>query len=103
VAAVIGGKARLPTVEEMRAEYKQRIQDKGFGRSFHSLKGQDDVYVGELLAWINGDIVAAGEPPIPGYSDTWRDAKVEQIARMKAFLGDASQQKAQPVLLEACG
>lgn len=39
VAAVFAGRANLPSREEMRAEYVEKLQHKGAGRTFHSLKG----------------------------------------------------------------
>jgi hypothetical protein len=87
----------------MRAEYNQRVKEKGFDRHFHSLKGKEDLYVGELLAWINRDIVLAGEPPVSGYSDRWRAAKIEQLGRMKAFFGDPSAENITPRSFEVCG
>lgn len=64
VAAVFSGKVPLPEVVEARAEYKRRVEEKGFGRNFHSLKGKDTEYVNELLAWINPHIVASGEKSV---------------------------------------
>jgi len=83
VAAVLAGRAKLPSEKEMRAEYEARVTTKGYGRHFHSLREREEEYVGELLTWINTDITALGEEPIQGHSDQWRVAKDDQRKRMK--------------------
>jgi MFS transporter, ACS family, pantothenate transporter len=88
VAAVFSGKAHLPTETEMRAEYNQRVQEKGFGRIFHSLRGKDVDYVNELLAWINPSIVAAGGEPVEGHTKEWKEQYAALREKFKAFLGD---------------
>ncbi|PMD40932.1 dimethylaniline monooxygenase [Hyaloscypha variabilis F] len=88
VAAVFSGKAHLPTETEMRAEYNQRVQEKGFGRIFHSLRGKDVDYVNELLAWINPSIVAAGGEPVEGHTKEWKEQYAALREKFKALLGD---------------
>jgi len=89
-APVVGGKVELPPVEKMRAEYEQRVNDKGFGRHFHSLKDREEIYVGDLLEWVNEGVVAKGHSSLPGHSDEWVRAKVEQRERMKGFFSQNS-------------
>lgn len=72
VAAVFSGKANTPSEAEMRAEYLEKLGQKGSGRSFHSLKGKDAEYVNELLAWINPGIVAAGGKAVGGHTEEWK-------------------------------
>ncbi|TVY19863.1 Flavin-containing monooxygenase ustF2 [Lachnellula arida] len=72
VAAVFSGKANTPSEEEMRAEYIEKLGQKGSGRAFHSLKGRDAEYVDELLAWINPGIVAAGGKAVEGHTEEWK-------------------------------
>jgi hypothetical protein len=88
VAAVFSGKAPLPTETEMRAEYNKRVQEKGFGRAFHSLRGKDVDYVNELLAWINPGIVAAGGEPVEGHTKEWKEQYSSLREKLKALLGD---------------
>ncbi len=74
IAAVLSGKAKLPTEEAMRDEYQKRVQIKGFGKSFHSLKGQDVEYVNSLLGWINRDSESSGGDVIEGHTQAWHAA-----------------------------
>lgn len=85
VAAVVSGQATLPSTSEMRREYLLRVEQKGFDRHFHSLKGQEESYVAELLLWINKQIQYAGKNPIAGYSQVWHDAKSEQVRLFEVF------------------
>ncbi|CZR67641.1 related to FAD dependent oxidoreductase, partial [Phialocephala subalpina] len=78
VGAVFSGKVPVPRVEEARVEYQKRVEKKGFGVNFHSLKGKDMEYVNELLTWINLHIVAGGGIPVEGYTKEWI-AQWEQI------------------------
>jgi hypothetical protein len=87
VAAAFSGKAPLPNEEDMRAEYNRKVQEKGFGRAFHSLKGKDVDYVNELLAWINPGIVAAGGEPVEGHSKEWKAQYQILREKFKALLG----------------
>ena len=71
VAAVLSGRAWLPKEEEMREEYKKRLETKGYGRAFHSLMNQQVVYVNELLTWINAQAELTGAEKVEGYSEKW--------------------------------
>lgn len=73
VAAVYSGQAQLPSKAEQRTEYNRRIEEKGYGRTFHSLRGQDAEYANELRAWINPGIVAAGGKPVEGHTNEWHE------------------------------
>jgi hypothetical protein len=73
VAAVYSGRALLPSEAEQRAEYNARVEAKGYGRTFHSLRGQDAEYANELRAWINPGIVAAGGKPVEGHTREWHE------------------------------
>jgi len=72
-AAVLSGKAKLPPTEKMRAEYRERVEKRGFGREFHAL-GKDLTipYIDELVAWINRDAESTGGEKVKGLSEEWR-------------------------------
>jgi thioredoxin reductase len=55
VARVFAGLALLPSEAEMETEYKARVEEKGLGRDFHSLRGRgrEILYVRELVEWMN--------------------------------------------------
>jgi MFS transporter, ACS family, pantothenate transporter len=107
MAAVVGHKVNLPSEDEMRLEYEERLKEKGHGRHFHSLRDREESYVNELLAWVNEGIEAQGELPVQGHSEKWVEAKVEQREKMKAFFGtsddDFATNPAASKLLEVCG
>ncbi|KAH6683996.1 flavin-binding monooxygenase-like-domain-containing protein [Halenospora varia] len=71
VAAVFAGRAKLPREEEMRAEYRQRVLEKGLGRSFHVLKEGEIEYVESIVNWVNRDGAVFGVPAIEGHSNEW--------------------------------
>ncbi|KAG9192788.1 hypothetical protein G6011_11522 [Alternaria panax] len=88
VAKVLSGQARLPSKDAMRLEYDARIESKGYGKSFHSLRDQEASYVNELIAWVNADLEEAGKERLNGHSNKWHAAKAEQVERMKAFFAN---------------
>jgi hypothetical protein len=83
VAAVISGRAWLPKEEEMREEYKKRVETKGYGRAFHSLRDQQVEYVTELLAWINGQAEITGAEKVEGYSERWLEEDKLKLQKMR--------------------
>jgi hypothetical protein len=85
LAEVFAGIARLPSGSNMREEYRAKIEQKGVGRNFHSLKGEEEGYVQELLDWVNFFRGKVGLPLIPGYTDTWHDAKKVQRKLIEQF------------------
>ncbi len=86
VAAVFSEKVPLPKEDEARAEYRRKVEEKGFGRNFHSLRGKDVEYANDLLAWINPSIVAAGEAPVEGHSEEWKAEYALLREKFKAIL-----------------
>ncbi|KIW21428.1 hypothetical protein PV08_02008 [Exophiala spinifera] len=76
IAAVFSGQARTPTKEEMLAQYQEGIKEKGYGKPFHTLVGQDVQYAKELMEWVN-----LGRDPstkkTDGYSAEWIAAREE--------------------------
>lgn len=84
VAAVFSGRAKLPSAEQMREEYRAKVENKGFGRGFHALHGKEIGTVRELVEWINADAEIYGGPKIEGHSDEWlkeNEAKMEKILK----------------------
>jgi ACS family pantothenate transporter-like MFS transporter len=98
VAAAFSGRAKLPSEEQMRREYEERVQSKGLGKKFHNLRGKDAEYVNELLDWVNRD---SGEH-IPGHSDTWHLSKAAQEERFKMLFEASKAMESAPIVLPAC-
>ncbi len=88
-AAVLSGHAFLPSEEEMRREYQERVRRKGAGRAFHSLKDKEVEYVDELLSWVNSDRAKVGAEPLVGHTQAWHLAKADQLERMRRIFGQA--------------
>lgn len=84
-ANVFSGIADLPSKQEMRAEYKEKLKRKGHGKRFHSLKDVEEDYVNDLLEWINRPRVRMGLTPIEGHTERWHEAKEAQRERLKVF------------------
>lgn len=86
LAAVFSGKASLPSETEMRSEYQARLETKGAGREFHSLKalGAEGAYVEELVSMTKGSPNSAQSTrPMLGHSERWHSAYKRRVARMR--------------------
>lgn len=86
VAAFLSGVAQLPSIESLRAEYVDRVQAKGYGRSFHSLKEQEQPYVKKLIGWVNAGRVENGLPLIEGHTEAWVQERAALGERLKLVL-----------------
>jgi ACS family pantothenate transporter-like MFS transporter len=85
----------------MRNEYVERVERKGYGKPFHSLRGVEVEYVTELLGWVNEDAVKRGGTIVEGHSEAWKEARVELVERMKKmFEGDGVPREG--VLVSVC-
>jgi hypothetical protein len=73
VAAVFSGHAWVPSEEEMRTEYTERVKRKGSGRALHNLKGISVEYVDELVEWLNAQAEITGAEKLEGYSPEWQE------------------------------
>jgi hypothetical protein len=94
MAKVFSGQAKLPSEEEMRKEYREKVRAKGYGKAFHSLKEKETDYVDELLAWVNQDLRATGRSSLSGHTENWHLKRKELVERMKAmFAGTASARR----------
>ncbi|KAF3038594.1 hypothetical protein E8E11_004474 [Didymella keratinophila] len=85
VAKVLAGLADLPSEAQMKEEYDTRVATKGYGKAFHSLRDEEEEYVTELLAWVNADLEKNGESRLEGHSAQWKEARAEQVQRIKAL------------------
>jgi hypothetical protein len=93
VAAVFSGHAWLPRENAMREEYRKRVDTKGYGRAFHSLRDVQVQYVGELLEWINGQAGVTGAEKVEGYSERWLEEDKLKLQKMRKMfeVKDANQ------------
>ena len=86
VAAVFSGIAQLPSREQLRTEYVNRVKAKGYGRSFHSLKNEEETYVELLMEWVNSSRASHGLPSIEGHTSSWAEARKAQRGRLNMIL-----------------
>jgi hypothetical protein len=82
VTALFSGISQLPSVEIMRDEYETRVRERGSGRNFHSLKGEEEAYVESLVAWVNAGRALHGLPLIEGHTTSWMEAKKDQVEKL---------------------
>ena len=93
LAEALASRVSLPSEETMRSEYKERLQRKGAGRPFHSMRGQGQEigYVKELVDWVNGELQANGEAEdgalMRGHSEKWFESYARRLLRFEAFAG----------------
>ncbi|EXJ91872.1 hypothetical protein A1O3_00422 [Capronia epimyces CBS 606.96] len=82
IAAVLSGQTTLPSEDTMRAEYDERVKERGHGKRFHSLLKKDVAYAAELMEWVN-----RGRQPTrmksSGYSREWLDRRATFIEKYK--------------------
>jgi hypothetical protein len=93
VAKILSCQAKLPSKDAMRSEYNVRVKTKGYGKAFHSLRGQEEEYVNEIVAWINSDLEKAGKGKLHGHTDNWHAARAEQLERMRTLLETPAVEK----------
>lgn len=101
VAQVLSGRADLPDEKTMREEYVKRVATKGFGKSFHSLRGVEVEYVNELLSWVNEQGEARGAKRIEGHTELWHEARGEFMERMKKMF-EGTGIAAESIPLSSC-
>ncbi|KAJ5770086.1 uncharacterized protein N7511_002137 [Penicillium nucicola] len=83
VTAFLSGTAQLPSTAVLRAEYETRLREKGYGRSFHSLKDQEEPYVVKLMDWVNAGRAVCGLSAIEGHTQTWIAEKIAMRERFR--------------------
>ena len=86
LAAVYAGLVDMPSVEEMRVEYEERVHRKGVGKSFHSLRGEEVEYVRELVEWVNSRSEERQFEPIQGHTKEWLEAYAVRAERIRERL-----------------
>jgi hypothetical protein len=91
VAKVLSGKVILPNESLMGAEYRKRVEEKGFGKAFHSLREREVEYVDELLAWANEDLEKQGLERLKGHTEVWKELKREQMERIKTMFSGKNE------------
>lgn len=87
LAAVLSGKAELPSQHEMRDEYRARVRRKGSGRAFHSLRGEEVQYVDSLVEWLNRDAERLGGQRVEGHTAAWHAANEDRLKVLRERLG----------------
>ncbi|EXJ87518.1 hypothetical protein A1O3_04478 [Capronia epimyces CBS 606.96] len=90
VARVLGGKGLLPSKEQMRGEYQERVKTKGLGRTFHSLRGlgEEQTYVAGLVQWMNESAAELGiEDKMQGHTAEWHQADVDRQELIRLIRG----------------
>lgn len=87
LAAVLSGKAQLPSQDEMRSEYHERTREKGTGKAFHSLAGHEVQYVNSLVGWLNQDGQRLGANPVEGHTAAWHAADADRKKFLEEKLG----------------
>ncbi|KAL8793243.1 MAG: hypothetical protein Q9195_004179 [Heterodermia aff. obscurata] len=87
LAAVLSGKAQLPSQDKMRGEYQEKLREKGSGKTFHSLKGQEVQYVNSLVDWLNRDGQRLGAKPVEGHTAAWHAADADRMKFLEEILG----------------
>ena len=92
VAAVLTGKAFLPTAQEMRSEYQQRLRERGTGKMFHSLKDKEVEYVNVLVDWMNNDGARVGAQPVESHTKAWHAANIDRLVKMRQRMEDKARE-----------
>ncbi|KAF2707101.1 MFS general substrate transporter [Pleomassaria siparia CBS 279.74] len=105
VAKVLSGQAKLPSQAAMRTEYQQRVEAKGYGKAFHSLRDREVEYVNDIIGFVNSDLEGSGVPRLEGHTAIWHKAKAEQKAKMKLMsegIQPAERESRFPIILFLC-
>ena len=86
VAAVWTGGADLPTENEMRGVYDERVRLIGLGRGFNSLRGKEVEYVTGLFKWINAYGAQRGRKSLVGHDEEWQKGRALLVEKLKERL-----------------
>jgi cation diffusion facilitator CzcD-associated flavoprotein CzcO len=102
-ARVLSGKAQLPSYEQMRREYDTKVQTKGLGRMFHSLKGPaEEAYVRDLVDWVNADAERLGvQDKMVGHTADWLVAKKIRDERIRMIFGAKDKERESTAIVKA--
>ncbi|RMZ86880.1 hypothetical protein DV736_g5894, partial [Chaetothyriales sp. CBS 134916] len=87
VARVFGGHTQLPDKQSMREEYRRRVEEKGLGRDFHSLRGEGEelAYVQSLVDWVNLNVEATGQTKMIGHTTVFLESYRAQRERLQSL------------------
>ncbi|GAB1317662.1 hypothetical protein MFIFM68171_07872 [Madurella fahalii] len=84
VAQVFSGAVDIPSQAEMRDEYEAKVKEVGLGKTFHSVHNKEEVYVGNLMSWVNVSRATRGLEPLSGFGPKWFAAKEAFRQRVRA-------------------
>ena len=89
VAAVLSGRAKLPDRDSMRKEYLEKLQRKGVGRQFHSLRGEGEEvgYASSIVDWVNGHGGYVQGETVVAHSDEWKRIKEAHLEKIRQLRG----------------
>ncbi|KAG2185730.1 hypothetical protein INT43_002165 [Umbelopsis isabellina] len=87
VARAYGKRARLPDESSMRAEWNERLKQKGDGREFHALGAElEQEYIQNILAWLNRDGAIYGAETLKGHESWWFEVKKNALPELRKKL-----------------
>jgi hypothetical protein len=86
VSKVFSGQAWLPSEAEMRKEYNEKVQQKGYGKAFHTLLGAEVPHVAGLVEWVNSQAPMTGGEKMEGHTEAFLNAYPSLLARLKDFV-----------------
>lgn len=80
VSRVYSGSAKLPTENAMRAEWNERLRQKGAGREFHALGNELEMaYIRDIVNWLNRDGKALNKRLIEGHNEGWKQVREKSL------------------------
>lgn len=91
VAAVFSGRAWVPSEQDMRVEYEERLKAKGVGKMFHSLRETEVEYVDSLVEWVNRDAEVSGGKRLQSHDEAWRAEEKLKFLKMRAFFVEKAE------------
>lgn len=71
VDAVFAQRVQLAPTSQLRAEYRAKVAEKGFGRAFHSMRNEEINHVRELMDWVNSTAEATGRKKVEPHDAGW--------------------------------
>lgn len=87
VARAYGKRARLPDANSMRAEWNEKLKQKGHGREFHALGAElEQEYIQDILAWLNRDGAMYGAETLEGHESWWFEVKKNALPELRRKL-----------------
>lgn len=90
VARVFAGQVQLPSESIMKEEHKERKAKFQRGDRFHSLLLKEDLYMAEVLGWVNEDLVKANIQPMKEVDEEWTTGYSALKEKLASFHVDAA-------------